>query len=55
MDLEPVEQIVHAGWVLPVEPSDVVLERHCVVIDKGRIAAILPSASVAGRYRAARE
>ncbi|MBP8926631.1 MAG: TRZ/ATZ family hydrolase, partial [Pseudomonadales bacterium] len=55
MDLEPVDQIVHAGWVLPIEPPDVVLEQHCVVIERGRIESVMPSATAATRYRAERE
>ena len=38
-------QAVHAGWVIPVEPDGVVLERHTLVIDGTHIAAIVPSAS----------
>ena len=55
MDLEPVDQIVHAGWVLPIEPPNVVLEQHCVVIERGRIEAVMPSGAAATRYRATRE
>ncbi len=38
-------QAVHAGWVIPVEPDGVVLERHTLVIDGTHIAAIVPTAS----------
>ena len=35
------ELLVHADWVVPVEP-DGVLQRHSVAIEDGRIKAILP-------------
>ncbi len=38
-------QAVHAGWVIPVEPDGVVLERHTLVIDGTHIAAIVPTGS----------
>ena len=37
----PVQTIIEARWVVPVEPN-AVLEHHAVVIDGGRIVAILP-------------
>jgi adenine deaminase len=33
--------VIHADWVIPVEPS-VVLERHSVAVAEGRISAIAP-------------
>jgi 5-methylthioadenosine/S-adenosylhomocysteine deaminase len=53
--LQSVDQIVHARWVLPVVPADRVLEHHALVVDGGRIAALLPSAEASARYAAARE
>ncbi len=38
--------VIEARWVLPVEPEDAVLEHHGVVIDGGRIAAVLPAGEV---------
>ncbi|MEQ8661616.1 MAG: amidohydrolase family protein, partial [Gammaproteobacteria bacterium] len=37
-------QAVHAGWVIPVEPDGVVLERHTLLIDGAHITAIVPTA-----------
>lgn len=45
--------ILHARWVLPVEPSGMVLDHHAVVIASGRILDILPSAVAYERYPAA--
>ncbi len=36
-------EILSARWVLPVEPHHTVLENHAVVIDGGKIVAILPT------------
>jgi 5-methylthioadenosine/S-adenosylhomocysteine deaminase len=51
--MQPVDTLIHAAWVAPVEPSGAVLEAHTVAIRDGRIVALLPtdqatSAFVAG-------
>jgi 5-methylthioadenosine/S-adenosylhomocysteine deaminase len=38
---EPVDLIVEAKWIIPVEPADIVLENHSIAVDRGRIVAIL--------------
>jgi len=50
---EAVDMTVHARWVVPVEPSDVVYEHHAVVVRAGVIVAILPSHEAVERYDAA--
>ncbi len=37
----PIDLLIEARWIIPVEPANVVLENHAVAIDKGRIVAIL--------------
>jgi 5-methylthioadenosine/S-adenosylhomocysteine deaminase len=37
------ETLVHARWIIPVEPRGTVLEHHSLAMDEGRITAILPS------------
>lgn len=37
----PVDLLIEAKWIIPVEPANIVLENHAVAIDKGRIVAIL--------------
>jgi 5-methylthioadenosine/S-adenosylhomocysteine deaminase len=42
---EPIQQVdslLHARWIIPVEPKNQILEDHCVVINKGKIIAIVP-------------
>ena len=34
--------VVEAGWIVPVEPAGLVLEDHAIVVDEGRILALLP-------------
>jgi len=41
--LKSVETLIHARWVIPVEPCGTVHEYHSLAIDEGRITAILPS------------
>jgi 5-methylthioadenosine/S-adenosylhomocysteine deaminase len=50
--MEPVDTLVTARWVVPVEPDGRVLEDHSVAIRGGRIVAVLPSAEARTRYSA---
>ncbi|MCW9047401.1 MAG: TRZ/ATZ family hydrolase, partial [Gammaproteobacteria bacterium] len=53
--MKSVDTILHARWILPVSESDPLLHEHCVVIDDGRIADILPGAKAAELYKASFE
>jgi len=48
--MEPVDTLVCARWVLPVEPDGTVLENHAVVVHAGRIVAVLPIDAARARY-----
>ncbi|HSS63007.1 MAG TPA: TRZ/ATZ family hydrolase [Gammaproteobacteria bacterium] len=48
--MESVDTVVDAGWIIPVEPDEAVLENHAVALRDGRIAAILPQAEAKRRY-----
>ncbi|MCC6206699.1 MAG: TRZ/ATZ family hydrolase [Gammaproteobacteria bacterium] len=50
-----VDTLIHARWIVPVEPEGVVYEHHALAIQGGRIADILPSSEAARRYSAAQE
>src|SRR5690606_32861926 len=52
--MQPVELLISARWILPVEPSGTVLEEHALVVDDGRILDLLPAAEAAARYAPAR-
>ena len=45
-----ITQIISARWIIPVEPRDIVLEHHSIVMTNGRIAAILLTADAHQRY-----
>lgn len=47
-----VDTIIHARWIIPVEPESVTLEHHALVIDGGRIVDLLPSALARQKYQA---
>jgi 5-methylthioadenosine/S-adenosylhomocysteine deaminase len=38
-----VDTLLHARWIIPVEPESVTYENHTLVIDKGRIIDLVPT------------
>ncbi len=50
--MQPIDLIIHARWVIPVEPAGA-LEHHCVAVHEGRILALLPGMEAGTRYQAA--
>ena len=50
--MQNIDTLVHASWVIPVEPAGRVLAGHSVAIDHGRILAVLASDEARRRYRA---
>ncbi len=50
--MEIIDTLVEAGWVIPVEPDETVLENHAIALRDGRIAAILPQAQAKRRFEA---
>lgn len=49
----PVDLLIEARWIIPVEPDDTTLEHHAIAIRNGRIVAILPTAEARTLYAAA--
>lgn len=49
-----IDTLIHARWVLPIEPAGQVLEHHSIAIDNGNILAILPTPEAHDSYSAAR-
>ncbi|MGB5080448.1 MAG: TRZ/ATZ family hydrolase [Burkholderiales bacterium] len=49
--MQPIDLLVSARWVIPVEPAGAVLEDHSVAVAGGRILAVLPSAEAERRYQ----
>ncbi|NOZ10082.1 MAG: TRZ/ATZ family hydrolase [Gammaproteobacteria bacterium] len=50
--MTPIDTIITARWVIPVEPDEVCLDHHAVAIDKGLIVALGTCDDIAARYRA---
>ena len=50
--MQSVDTLVEGRWVIPVEPAGVVLENYTVVVDSGRIQAILPHAEARSGFAA---
>ena len=48
-----VDALIHARWIVPVEPDLTVLEAHSVAVRHGRIVEVLPTGSARARYTAA--
>jgi 5-methylthioadenosine/S-adenosylhomocysteine deaminase len=48
--MHPADTIITARWIVPVEPTGVVLEDHAVVVREGRILAVLPRAAALENY-----
>ena len=45
-------QVIHAGWVLPVDADDRTLPEHSVIIDGDRIVAVIPTREWRQHYSA---
>ena len=48
----PIDLLIEARWIIPVEPANAVLENHAIAIDKGRIVAILQQSDAGARFSA---
>jgi 5-methylthioadenosine/S-adenosylhomocysteine deaminase len=48
--MQPIDLLIEARWIVPVEPRGVVLENHAVAIDADRIVALLPTVDARARY-----
>jgi len=49
---QPIDTLIHARWVIPIEPDGIVHENQAIAIDAGQIVAVLPSGDATARYRA---
>ena len=50
--MHPVDLLIEARWVVPVEPHGVVLEHHAVAVAGGRIAGLAPIAQARAQWHA---
>lgn len=52
-EVESIDLLIDARWVIPVNPAGRVLENHSVAVRDGRILAVLPRAEAHAAYAAA--
>lgn len=52
--MQHADSIIEARWLLPIVPKGVTLENQSVVVDKGRIAAVLPTEEARRLYESER-
>jgi 5-methylthioadenosine/S-adenosylhomocysteine deaminase len=45
-----VDTLIHARWIIPVEPESVTYEHHTLVINEGKIIDLLPTPEAKRRY-----
>lgn len=48
--MQPIDTLIYAGWIIPVEPDNAIYENHAVAIQDGKILAILPSSEAANQF-----
>ena len=53
--MEPIDTLLSARWIIPIEPAGSVLEAHSLAIHQGRIVAVLPTAAAKQRFSAREE
>ncbi|HWU85496.1 MAG TPA: TRZ/ATZ family hydrolase, partial [Rhodocyclaceae bacterium] len=47
-----VDLLIHARWIIPVQPAGITLENHSLAVHDGRIAGLLPRAMAEREFRA---
>src|SRR5690606_9950815 len=50
--MQTVDLLIHARWLIPVEPDGAVYENHALAVHNGRIVAVLPADEAAQRFQA---
>jgi 5-methylthioadenosine/S-adenosylhomocysteine deaminase len=50
--MQHLDMLIYAGWIIPVEPENVVYEQHALGIQDGKIVAILPSIEASRHFSA---
>jgi 5-methylthioadenosine/S-adenosylhomocysteine deaminase len=47
-----IDLLIHARWIIPIEPAQLVLEHHAIAIHDGAILALLPQKEADAQYTA---
>ena len=46
-----VDTLLHARWIIPVEPESVTYDNHSLVVDSGKIIDLLPTELAKQKYQ----
>jgi len=46
-----IDTLIHARWIIPVEPTNIALDNHAIALHNGRIVDILPSPDAEEKYQ----
>ena len=49
---EAVDLLIHARWIIPIEPANTTLEHHTVAVRNGTIVSILPDRQAREQFSA---
>ncbi|MDD5753762.1 MAG: amidohydrolase family protein, partial [Methylococcales bacterium] len=49
--MQNVDTLIHARWIIPIEPENAVYEHHSLVIYAGKILDLLPTEQAKQRYQ----
>jgi 5-methylthioadenosine/S-adenosylhomocysteine deaminase len=52
--MTPIDLLINARWIIPIEPANEVLEHFAIAIHQGKILALLPQREAAECYQATR-
>jgi 5-methylthioadenosine/S-adenosylhomocysteine deaminase len=52
---EAVDLLIHARWIIPIEPANTTLEHHTVAVRNGMIVSILPDRQAREQFSAPRQ
>lgn len=47
-----IDTLIHAGWIIPIEPANTVLTDHSLAIHDGKILDLLPTSEAQQKYQA---
>lgn len=50
--MEQIDTLIHARWVIPIAPQNIVLEHHSLAVHNGKIIDLLPTAQATQQYQA---
>ena len=53
--MQTIDSLIHARWIVPVEPDNRVYQHHSLAVDEGRVLGILPTDQARLTYTAAVE